>query len=255
MPWDESGHLAVDVHVHSVASGHAFGTVGELLRVAAERGLCVLGISDHGPAMAGAPQEGYFTMAPDFARWPSPVRLLLGCEANILDLDGGLDLSPRTLAALDYVMAGLHSRTAYDQVGNTPENNTRAVLACLERHSPDVLTHPLNPRFPLHLGDVVRSAARCGVTLEVNARVLWDAPHPLVEEHRRFLDRALTEGAALILGSDAHIPPLVGDVTPLRPLLGALHAARDRIVNADGERFLAWLQDRRRASGRGGGRS
>jgi putative hydrolase len=193
-------------------------------------------------------------MAPDFARWPGPVKLLLGCEANILDLEGGLDLSQRTLAALDYAMAGLHARTAYDQVGSTPENNTRAVLACLEQHSPDVLTHPVNPRFPLHLGDVVRAAARSGVALEVNARVLWDAPPPLVEEHRRFLEQAATEGADLILGSDAHIPPLVGDVAPLRPLFGALEAVRGRIVNADGDRFLAWLEGRRGAGSRRGGR-
>lgn len=254
MPWNERGYLGVDVHVHSVASGHAFGTVSELLSVAKERGLSVLGVSDHGPGMAGAPQEGYFTMAPDFNRWPGPVKLLLGCEANILDLEGSLDLSPPTLAALDYVMAGLHARTAYDEVGSTYENNTRAVLACLESQSPDVLTHPVNSRFPLHLAEVVCAAARSGVALEVNARVLWNAPPSLVEEHRRFLEQAVTEGAALILGSDAHIPPLVGDVTSLRPLFRVLQAARSRIVNADPERFLAWLQSRRGATNRREGR-
>ncbi len=42
----------IDLHNHTVASGHAYSTVEELIS-RAKRRLKVLGISDHTPAMPG----------------------------------------------------------------------------------------------------------------------------------------------------------------------------------------------------------
>jgi putative hydrolase len=245
MSWTERRYLNVDIHVHTVASGHAFGTVGELVSIADERGMSVLGISDHGPSMAGAPHEGYFTMASDIHRWGGSPKILLGCEANIIDCQGRLDLAQDTLRKLDYVMAGLHGRTPYDVVANTLSNNTQAVLACLEAYAPDVLTHPLNPAFPIDLSLVVPTAARLGVALEINSRILWNASTFQLAEHERFLKFAAGEGASLILSSDAHIPSLVGDMTAFLSLGGALNEVSGQIINTDGERFSCWLQNRR----------
>lgn len=240
MRWDECGILEIDIHVHTVASGHAFGTVSELMTAAVAKGLTILGISDHGPSMVGAPKKGYFTMASDIARWGGPLGLLFGCEANILNLDGELDLDNRTQERLDFVMAGLHSSTPYDAVDNSKENNTRALIAALQLHRPDVLTHPVNRRFPIKIDDIVVTAAELGVALEVNARVLHTVSLQLLDQYHRLLDAAFQEKAFLILGSDAHIPALVGDVTSLMPLRKELLAVADQIVNFDHQHFSAW---------------
>ena len=43
----------LDMHTHTVASGHAYNTIYEMAQSAADKGLELLGIADHGPAMPG----------------------------------------------------------------------------------------------------------------------------------------------------------------------------------------------------------
>ena len=39
--------ILLDVHTHTVASGHAFSTLQEMVRTAADKGLQILGITEH----------------------------------------------------------------------------------------------------------------------------------------------------------------------------------------------------------------
>ena len=43
----------LDLHTHTTASGHAYNTLYEMARAAADRGLALFGCSDHAPAMPG----------------------------------------------------------------------------------------------------------------------------------------------------------------------------------------------------------
>ena len=47
--------FVVDTHTHSVSSGHAYSTIQEMAAAAAEKGIEVMAVTDHGPAMDGAP--------------------------------------------------------------------------------------------------------------------------------------------------------------------------------------------------------
>ena len=40
----------MDLHTHTIASGHAYSTLQENIAAARERGLKFLGLSEHGPA-------------------------------------------------------------------------------------------------------------------------------------------------------------------------------------------------------------
>ena len=40
--------IIADLHTHTIMSGHAFGTVRENIQAAAERGLKILGCTEHG---------------------------------------------------------------------------------------------------------------------------------------------------------------------------------------------------------------
>ena len=42
--------LVVDIHTHTIASGHAYGTIRENALAASEKGLVGLGVSEHAPA-------------------------------------------------------------------------------------------------------------------------------------------------------------------------------------------------------------
>ena len=50
----------LDSHTHTVASGHAYSTVLEMARAAAEKGLELLCITDHAPGMEGTTCRDYF---------------------------------------------------------------------------------------------------------------------------------------------------------------------------------------------------
>lgn len=49
----------MDIHTHAVASGHAYSTVDENLRWAAEQGLQLVALTDHAPC-----HEGYHLSCP-----------------------------------------------------------------------------------------------------------------------------------------------------------------------------------------------
>ena len=43
----------MDLHTHTIASGHAYNTLREMAKAAADRGLEILGITEHAPMMPG----------------------------------------------------------------------------------------------------------------------------------------------------------------------------------------------------------
>ena len=49
--------LVLDLHTHTLASGHAYGTIRENALAAHEKGLAGLGVSEHAPGMPGTFRE------------------------------------------------------------------------------------------------------------------------------------------------------------------------------------------------------
>ena len=44
----------LDTHTHTVASGHAYSTIHEMVEFAKQKGLSLLAITDHAPTMPGS---------------------------------------------------------------------------------------------------------------------------------------------------------------------------------------------------------
>ena len=51
--------FVLDAHTHTIASGHAYSTLLENVNYAAEKGLELVGITDHAPAMEGSFGSAY----------------------------------------------------------------------------------------------------------------------------------------------------------------------------------------------------
>ena len=90
-----------DLHTHTIASGHAYATIEEMARSASQKGIEYLGITDHGPSLTAAPNELYFKCALLCPPEICGVNVVFGCEANIIDYDGTIDLSEDTQRRLD----------------------------------------------------------------------------------------------------------------------------------------------------------
>ena len=70
--------ILLDVHTHTVASGHAFSTLQEMVRTAADKGLQILGITEHTGGIPGTCSPIYFRNLPVVPRLMYGVELLLG---------------------------------------------------------------------------------------------------------------------------------------------------------------------------------
>jgi putative hydrolase len=227
-----------DLHVHSVASGHAYSTVLELVRAARERGISVLALTDHGPAMPGGPHLYHFGNLKAIPPRLEGVRVLRGVEANILDHRGSLDLPTAYLERLEWVLASLHP---VSYAGGGPEENTRALLAVLDNPHVHVLAHLGNPAFPCDLEQVVRRAAERGVAVELNNSSLTISRPGSRRNCQLVAAAAARSGGPVSLGSDAHGAWSVGELGQALELALAAGVRVEQILNlAEGrvEEFL-----------------
>ena len=96
----------LDVHTHTIVSGHAYSTIREMARAAKKKGLEVLGITEHGPRMPGSCHKMYFQNMRILDRNAYDVDILFGVELNVLDEAGRVDLAEEELKAMDIVKIG-----------------------------------------------------------------------------------------------------------------------------------------------------
>ena len=82
----------LDLHTHTVASGHAYCSLREMAKAASDKGLELLGITEHAPSMPGTCHKFYFHNLKVVPREMYGIQLLLGSEVNILDSQGTVDL-------------------------------------------------------------------------------------------------------------------------------------------------------------------
>lgn len=157
--------IEVDTHCHTIASGHAYSTIVENAKAASEKGLKMIAITDHGPAMPGTFHEAYFGYMKVIPRKIEGVYVLRGIEANIIDHNGTLDISEKYLKRLDIVLAGFH-RPCY--MGGSVEQNTYAAIEAMKNPYVDILVHPGNPEFPMDFERVVQAAKEYNVHIEIN---------------------------------------------------------------------------------------
>ena len=139
-------HDILDLHTHTIMSGHAYNTMQEMIRSASEKGVQLLGITEHAPRIPGACHPFYFINFKVVPREQFGVKLMLGCELNIIDYEGHIDLEPRYLAGLDYGIASIHE-PCYDS--GTVAQNTAAYLGAMKHPAVHIIGHPDDGRFPI----------------------------------------------------------------------------------------------------------
>ena len=233
--------IKADLHTHSLASGHAYSTIDEMARGAQKKGLELIAITDHGPAMPGSCHEYYFgnmKIIPDILYG---VNILTGVEANILN-DGSLDLTNRRLNELDFVAAGIHSDAGYDN--QTKIEHTRAVIEAIKNPQVNMITHPANLAYPVDLEKIVKVAVENNVILEANASSFYGFREGRRGDRKMSIKLCqLTKeyGAALSLNSDAHFHTEVGDVSFLDEIIQKAGLDENDVINCSAEKILGYL--------------
>ena len=243
MKGDDVLEFIADLHTHTIASGHAYSTVMENAHAAAQRGLKVLAITDHGPLMPGAPHPYYFGNLKVIPEYLYGVRILRGIEANVTDRKGRLDLDDQRLAKLDIVLAGLHTYCA--PYGSIAEN-TAMMVNTIKHPRVDAIVHPGNPEFPIDYSVVVQAAVEFDVAIEINNSSLTVSRQGSLPHCDTIADLAKQYGAKVMLGTDSHIAASVGDFDAAVMLLEKNGIGPEQIINASLSQLQAHLTRRGR---------
>ena len=233
--------FVADVHMHSLLSGHAFGTIRELAAVAAERELKLIGVTEHGPGIPGTCDPILFRNFIDAPRELFGVQMLYGSEVNVLN-SGTVDLDQRHLNCLDYAVAGIHG-LCYEDEGIV--KNTDNVIRCMAINKVKFISHPDADTYPMDYSALVQGAKEFGVALEVNNSSLRKpALRPgCVGNYEKMLPLCMEYGVNIIVNTDSHDPSQVGDFTLARALLQRLEMDENLILNNDLQKLKKFLLD------------
>ncbi len=226
----------IDLHTHTIASGHAYSTLKENIEFAAKRGLKVLGTSEHARLMPGTAPLIYFQNFKVIPKEVDGVMLLNGIEANIYNGNGDIDVEEPILSKMDYVIASLHS-PCYDDLGIV--KNTNVILKVMENPFVKIIGHPDDDRYPLDNETIAAAAAEHNVALELNNGSL--NPMSTRKGGRKnitdLLERCKKYKTNIIMGTDSHICYEIGDFNDSVELLKNIEFPESQVINFDLERL------------------
>jgi putative hydrolase len=230
--------LVADLHIHSVGSGHAYSTITEIAAAARDKGLAMVAVTDHGPAMPDGPHPYYFANQRVWPREIDGVRILRGIEANIINEKGELDLEEFYLKRLEIVLAGFHSHC-------TPSGDvktyTKAMLSAMENPYVDIIVHPGNPEFPVDYDIIIKTAAKKGIPLEINNSSFCGSRRGSIDNCRSIAKMIAKSGGLIVIGSDAHFACDVGRFEQALEAVKEAGIKEEQILNTSVEKILAYL--------------
>ncbi|MBR6543562.1 MAG: phosphatase [Anaerotignum sp.] len=236
-------NLKMDIHTHSVASGHAYSTVDENMRWAAEKGLELVALTDHAPGMKDTTGHAYFANLHVLPEKLHGVRLLKGIELNIMDFNGRVDMDERVLSRMDLAIASLHLPCI---APGSRKENTAALVKVMENPYVHIIGHPGDPRYDVDYQEVFRQAKATGTLLEINNASLIPGGFRdgSQENVRNILRMSMEEGVPVVVGSDAHFYTGIGDFSHAQALLEEVDFPAELVLNTDPEKFLGYLKKR-----------
>ena len=235
-----------DLHTHSIVSGHAYTTLLENINYCAEKGIKILGTSEHAPSMPGAPHYWYFGNLKVVPRVVNGVTILRGCEANILDIDGSLDMTDESSRNLDYMIASFHEPVFKPR---SKEENTSAILNVMDKYDKvEILGHLGNPNYELDYEAIVKKAKEKDIMIEINNSSLLGSSRVGSDVNCKKVALLCREiGTKVILTSDAHINTCIGVFNKGIELLEEIQMPKELVMN-DPEKLIAHLKSKGRLS-------
>lgn len=233
-------NILLDIHTHTIASGHAYGTIREMAKAAEEKGLKLLGVSEHAPGIPGTADAIYFSCLHLIPRVLCGVEILHGCEINVLN-DGTLSLEQKYIDRLDYALAGIHEQ-CYQDAGR--KKNTENLISCMKHEKVYFVSHPDDDHTPLDYELLVQAAKKYHVALEVNENTFRRKSKRLncMENYKTMLSLCMKSHTPIIVSSDAHDPSWVGVVPNALSFLEQIGFDKTLILNMDVRKFKDFIR-------------
>ena len=245
-------NITADYHSHTTYS-HGKGSIADNALVASQKGLEILAITDHAVRhpFIGVSRKKYDIIRKDLqtvqSQYPH-LTLLMGIEANILGMDGDIDVTDDDAKLLDIVIAGYHltsfpykfadyfnitwnALTKYTMKSTKGQiaRNTAMYVNAIKKHKIDILTHP-GFRLDIDYKEVGKVCADYGTYVELSSR------HRTPNDDN--IDGLLATDCQFVLDSDAHKSEDVGNCEFAKSLAKKHNIPKERIANIDGKRLI-----------------
>ncbi|MDE7337220.1 MAG: PHP domain-containing protein [Clostridia bacterium] len=239
--------ITADYHSHTTYS-HGKGSIADNARVACEKGLNFLAITDHAVRhpFIGVSRKKYDIMRKDMENVQkdhSDLTLLLGVEANILGVAGDIDVTAEDAKRLDILIAGYHltslpykasdffkitcsavARYAFKPTKKQIARQTKMYVNAVINNKIDIITHP-GFRLDIDYRELGKVCADYGTYVELSSR------HRTPDD--KGIEELLATDCAFVINSDAHKPENVGECRYAIELAEKYAIPTERIANVD----------------------
>lgn len=221
-----------DYHTHTRYSD-GVSTVQQNIDEAVSKGLKELAFTDHGfnnPGYGALSRKSFKAQRAEIKKYAEGqnIKIYHGIEADIIGLDGTIDLEQEDLGDMEVLIVGYHSfakaKSFYDWrkiyvnsflsfLSNPSQNviarNTKTLINAVKRYPIDILAH-INHLFKVDCYELAKACADYGTYVELNAKHL-NSP--------KELDQILKSGARLVANSDAHHFSRIGGFSAIEEAL------------------------------------
>lgn len=229
----------VDTHTHTYASGHAYSTLMENAKAANEQGLKILCTTDHASSMPGAPHYWFFANQGVLPRFLFDVAIIRGIEANIMNVQGEVDIHPSVDSRLDWAIASFHEPVCPP---SDKETHTQTLINVIKSGRVDALGHLGNPNYDFDLEAVIQCAKEHHVAIEINNSSLKG--HSRKGSEQRCLEIAevvKSVGAYITTGTDAHFCADIGMLGKASELLQTVSMPTEQVITHTAKQFIDFL--------------
>ena len=244
----------VDVHTHTLFSGHAFSTIEENAIHAKEKGLEAIAMTDHFGfcfAHETVKDAKLLNAGPSMNMGALPkvihgVRILAGTEIDIVDFDGNLaghdvpswnpdkSYADAMLDSRDIAIASVHSFPGHDS--GTIAQNTKMYCNVAANPKIDIIGHPIRSGIKFETRELLKIAKEFGCMIEVNEHS-FDFGDDVVREYRNLLVACAEMGIHVVVGSDAHSSFFVGEFGKALSLLDEIGFPEELVANVNLDRL------------------
>lgn len=224
-------YIIADLHTHTVASTHAYSTITENCRAAAELGLKAVAMTDHYTMMPDSPHYWHFNNLRVLPRSICGVTVLKGAEVNIYNYNGDIDMADKDMAKLEWVVASYHKYT-FKELSKDPMAVTDGYINVCKNPYVDVIGHPTTDYFPFEYERGIKAFKEYDKLFEVNESSIKLKPGS-AENVVPMLKLCKKYEVPIVVNSDAHFWDAVGRVPVAERILADIDFPKKLIANAD----------------------
>ncbi|WP_028855884.1 PHP domain-containing protein [Psychrilyobacter atlanticus] len=231
-------NFLIDMHTHTNTTPHAYSSLEENIRAGKAKGIKIIANTMHGPYLQDSPHWWAIANQRTLPDYIDGVRILKSVEANVVNIDGELDINDKIIEICDIVIGGFHSIPEYGDT-NDINKNTKAIVNVIQNNVVDILVHLGNPEFPIDYEKVVIAAKKHNVAIEINNGSLTTSRAGSKPNCKKIMELCFEHKPFISLGSDAHFSTLIGEFTEAVKLIGSYD--KELILNTNEEKLKEFV--------------